>query len=253
MSEDRHQSSRSLTGIWQGIYSYPPGTLPAVSFTATLIEAGRSLSGSVHEPCTMGGKPGETLFFTLSGSRRGTAVDLVKSYHGANRYYGTILYAGTVNDDATEIEGRWAIPGDWSGRFLMTRSGDQPRAAAESAGAEAGVERAEPASSGMWPLASVLSGIRETVERDHHRVEALVQQVGEAAFGGADPVGEALLRLRDQLGCDVVQGVYSCGKAVHLPVKPRERVARTGLRQLERGNAAFVLFEGDSHGHKFIP
>jgi hypothetical protein len=143
MGEGRSQSSRSLTGVWQGIYSYPVGGLPTVAFTATLIEAGSSLSGSVHEPCMAGGSPSETLFFSLNGSRHGTAVDFVKTYHGTNPYYGTILYEGTVNDDAIEIEGRWTIPGDWSGRFLMTRSGDPPRAAAESEGAESRGETVE--------------------------------------------------------------------------------------------------------------
>jgi hypothetical protein len=148
MREGRSRSSRSLTGGWQVIYSYPPGTEPPVSFTATLVEARGSLrgslSGSVHEPCTMGGSPGETLFFTVSGSRRATAVDFVKTYHGTNPYYGTILYYGIVNDDATEIEGRWTIPSAWSGRFLMTRSGDQPQAAAESEGAESRLETVGP-------------------------------------------------------------------------------------------------------------
>ena len=140
MSEGRSQSNRSLTGVWQGIYSYPPGTHAPVGFTATLIEAGGLLNGSVHEPCTMGGSPNETLLFTLSGRRQGTAVDFVKSYHGPNPYYGTIIYDGTLNDDATEIEGRWRIPGDWSGRFLMTRSGDQPQLAADRTGAKSRLE-----------------------------------------------------------------------------------------------------------------
>ena len=139
MNEERSQSRRSLTGVWQGIYSYPMAGLPMTQFTATLIEAGSLLSGSVHEPCTIGGSPGETLFFNLNGSRQGTSVDFIKTYQGSNPYYGTVIYSGTVNDDATEIEGRWTIPGDWSGRFLMTRSGDQPRAAAESESADAGV------------------------------------------------------------------------------------------------------------------
>jgi hypothetical protein len=125
MSEGRSQRSRSLTGVWLGIYSYPPGTQPPVGFTATLIEAAGMLSGSVHEPCTWGGSPGEILFFTLNGSRQGDAVNFLKTYHGTNPYYSRIIYDGTVNDDATEIEGRWTIPGDWSGRFLMTRSGAQ--------------------------------------------------------------------------------------------------------------------------------
>ncbi len=142
MVEGRLQRSRSLTGVWEGIYSYPPGTQPSVPFTATLIEAGSSLSGSVHEPCTIGG-PSGTLLFSLNGRRNGTSVDFVKTYHGTNPYYGTICYEGTVNGDATEIEGRWTIPGDWSGRFLMTRSGDPPRAAVESEGARARRETVE--------------------------------------------------------------------------------------------------------------
>ena len=32
-----------------------------------------------------------------------------------------IRYAGTVDDDATEIAGRWHIPGQWSGSFIMVR------------------------------------------------------------------------------------------------------------------------------------
>jgi hypothetical protein len=144
MSESRSQSNRSLTGVWQGIYSYPPGTHPPVGFTATLIEAGGLLSGSVHEPCTVGGSPNETLFFTLNGSRQATAVNFIKTYHGTNPYYTRIIYDGTVNDDATEIEGRWTIPGNWSGRFLMTRSGDQPQAAAESEGVETRSEALDP-------------------------------------------------------------------------------------------------------------
>jgi hypothetical protein len=137
MGKDRSQSSRSLTGVWQGIYSYATGGLPTVPFTATLIEAGGLLSGSVHEQCRMNS---EMLYFSVNGSRYGTAASFVKTYLGTSPYYGTIVYDGTVNDDATEIEGRWTIPGDWSGRFLMTRSGDAPRAAAESEGAKSRLE-----------------------------------------------------------------------------------------------------------------
>jgi hypothetical protein len=140
MDEGRSQSSRCLTGVWQGVYSYPLGTQPPVGFTATLIEAGGLLSGSVHEPCTVGGGPNETLYFTLNGSRQRSAVNFIKTYHGTNPYYSRIIYDGTVNDDATEIEGRWTIPGDWSGRFLMTRSGDPPQATAESEGVDSSLE-----------------------------------------------------------------------------------------------------------------
>lgn len=164
MSEGRSQSSGSLTGVWQGFYCYPASGLPTVPFTATLIEAGSTLSGSVHEPCMVGGSPNETLFFSLNGTRHGTAVNFVKTYHGTNPYYGTILYDGTVNDDATEIEGRWTIPGDWSGRFLMTRSGDQPQAVAESEDAEACLETVGPAPA-RWAPRSAGIGPNSRSER----------------------------------------------------------------------------------------
>jgi hypothetical protein len=140
MDEGRPQGSRSLTGVWQGIYSYLAGGMPTVAFTATLIEAGGMLNGSVHEACM---RNGDTVLFSVNGSRHGAAVSFVKTYQGTDRRYGTIVYDGSVNGDATEIEGRWTIPGDWSGRFLMTRSGDQPHAAVANAGAQSSAETVE--------------------------------------------------------------------------------------------------------------
>jgi hypothetical protein len=133
MSAGNPESGRRLTGVWQGIYDYPAGGGPTVPFTATLIEAGQSLSGSVHEPCLMQDARDETLFATLAGSRHGSAVRFVKTYDGSNPNYGTVVYEGIVNGDATEIEGRWRIPRSWSGKFLMIRSGEQPAEAEEHA------------------------------------------------------------------------------------------------------------------------
>jgi hypothetical protein len=130
MHQGRPQGNRKLTGVWQGIYEYPRGG-PTVPFTATLIEAGHSLSGSVHEPCLLLGSPNETLYATLSGSRQGSAVSFVKTYDGSNPNYRSVVYDGAVNGDATEIEGRWRVPGNWSGRFLMTRSGEPAEQATE--------------------------------------------------------------------------------------------------------------------------
>jgi hypothetical protein len=139
MSADRSEHGRSLTGVWEGIYSYPLHGMPPVAFTATLFELGNALSGSVSEPCTAG--PSGTLDFSLSGDRSGNALAFVKTYHGPNlRYRHPIHYEGIVNEDATEVEGTWTIPGNWSGRFLMVRSGGQPSAAAESTGVRRGLE-----------------------------------------------------------------------------------------------------------------
>ncbi len=111
----------NLTGIWHGIYSYPIGR-PPVSFVATLIEAGSAVTGTTHEPCELGGSPDQTLYATLLGRRQDAAVAFVKNYDGANPHYGTVAYEGTLSADGTEIEGRWIVPGNWSGKFLMIRS-----------------------------------------------------------------------------------------------------------------------------------
>lgn len=35
--------------------------------------------------------------------------------------YDTVAYEGIVTNDGDEITGRWDIPGEWSGTFIMTR------------------------------------------------------------------------------------------------------------------------------------
>src|SRR6202030_3339548 len=114
------------TGIWHGIYSYPIARAP-VSFIATLIETASAVSGTTHELCAIGGSPNETLYATLLGSRQDRAVSFVKTYDGANPRYSTVAYEGTLSPDGTEIEGRWIVPGNWSGKFLMIRSAGKKR------------------------------------------------------------------------------------------------------------------------------
>jgi hypothetical protein len=122
-------SAASLTGIWHGIYSYPIPRAP-VSFVATLIETASAVSGTTHEPCTIGGGPNEILYATLLGSRQHSAVAFVKTYDGANPSYGTVAYEGMLSPDGTEIEGRWTVTGNWSGKFLMIRPAGKTEAVA---------------------------------------------------------------------------------------------------------------------------
>jgi hypothetical protein len=114
--------STSLTGVWHGLYSYPAHLEP-VYFVATLIDAGSSLHGMTHEAVVgQTGAPLE-LHATIRGERAGQAVTFTKSYEGGgDSFTSPVRYDGGLNADATEIEGRWFIPGDWSGRFLMIRS-----------------------------------------------------------------------------------------------------------------------------------
>lgn len=107
----------NLTGIWQGLYSYPSGR--SVSFVATLIDSGGSLGGSTHEPCSYQSR---TVFALLEGTRQGHTISFLKTYQNAGPTYTAVVgYRGTLNSDATEIEGRWTILQALSGRFLMIR------------------------------------------------------------------------------------------------------------------------------------
>jgi hypothetical protein len=120
MTEPGGASEQKLTGIWNGLYTYPNGR--STSFVATLIDSGCSLSGTTHEPGFLGG----TLYASLVGSRNESAVGFTKTYERPGLLHRKpIIYEGTLNGDATEIEGRWTIQKVWSGKFMMVRSGSQ--------------------------------------------------------------------------------------------------------------------------------
>lgn len=110
----------NLTGIWQGLYSYP-GAFAPVGFTATLIESGAWLSGSIHETAQDEWGDWCEVFATLLGKRVGQAVAFTKTYDGTNGWTHAVAYDGALSADATEIGGRWSIPAVWSGKFLMIR------------------------------------------------------------------------------------------------------------------------------------
>jgi hypothetical protein len=120
MTERGRAGEQNLTGIWNGLYTYPSGR--STLFVATLIDSGGALSGTTHESGVLGG----TLYASLAGSRNGSAVGFTKTYEKPNLLHRKpILYDGTLNGDATEIEGRWTIQKVWSGKFMMVRSGGQ--------------------------------------------------------------------------------------------------------------------------------
>jgi hypothetical protein len=113
--------THSLTGVWDGTYTQPG--VGIVTFLATLIETGGALGGSVTEPCATPGCPLSTHNASIAGHRSGSAVSFIKRYEPPGYGYNTVSYEGTVNADATEIDGRWRLPGTTtSGTFLMVRS-----------------------------------------------------------------------------------------------------------------------------------
>lgn len=117
--------SDDLTGVWDGSYIQPG--VGMITFTATLVETGGALGGSVTEPCMMPGCPVNTHNSSISGHRSGSAVSFVKRYEPPGFGYDRVTYEGTVNAETTEIDGRWRLPGD-SGSFLMIRAGKPAQA-----------------------------------------------------------------------------------------------------------------------------
>jgi hypothetical protein len=110
---------QNLTGVWDGLYSYPDTQTP-VPFVATLLDSGGFLGGTAHEQGP--GRGSALLLSTLSGHRAGHVVAFRKTYAlGSGPEYDTVDYSGAANADGTLIEGDWTIPGHLSGRFVMTR------------------------------------------------------------------------------------------------------------------------------------
>ena len=123
MSSDADQADAlNLTGVWHGLFSYPRAVEPT-AFVATLNEKDGWLSGITEEIARVGGMQGRTITATLQGRRTGHSVTFLKTYDDQPPNYDTVQYGGDVNPDGSEIEGRWAIPGNWSGKFLMIRAG----------------------------------------------------------------------------------------------------------------------------------
>jgi hypothetical protein len=135
-------SQDSLTGVWDGAYSYPhpDAVMPPSLFKATLFETVGVLGGAIHEVAEMGSRVGETICATLQGQRAGRQVSFIKSYEEMEpeaEYEGDVIYEGVLSEDGLEISGTWEIAGVWSGSFLMVRAGRKATSARQEAFAKA--------------------------------------------------------------------------------------------------------------------
>ncbi len=127
MADAFEDNGASLTGLWQGLFSYPRLLEPG-SFVAILIESGGCFTGTTHEPAPPRSGIAGLLYATIEGRRSGGSVAFVKTYDGTGGRKHSVTYDGRLNGDGTEIEGRWRISRSWSGKFLMLRAGSGARA-----------------------------------------------------------------------------------------------------------------------------
>ncbi|MDB5738427.1 MAG: hypothetical protein JWO65_2095 [Sphingomonas bacterium] len=108
------------------MFSYPRRFAPG-HFAATLVDGGGILSGETVEVASAGKVTGHTLHAHISGWHDGPNVTFTKVYD--DHHQRPIHYTGSVNEDGTEIAGRWEIPNVWGGNFIMVRASGAPEQA----------------------------------------------------------------------------------------------------------------------------
>jgi hypothetical protein len=129
MSGEEQTGPQGLTGLWHGRFSYPRN-LPPTGFTAVLSENGAWIGGVIEETADTGEQAGQTICSTVQGRREGAHIRFLKTYDHPTRARDSVVYEGVLDHDATEIVGRWSIPGNWSGDFIMIRAKATPEAVA---------------------------------------------------------------------------------------------------------------------------
>ena len=115
------QQGTNLGGAWNGVYFYA-GYPDPVTFVALLIDVGSLFSGSIHEYEGIVSERRILLYAAVEGRREASSVSFLKTYDGTGGWKHSVGYDGTLNADATEIEGQWYVGGN-TGRFIMTRAG----------------------------------------------------------------------------------------------------------------------------------
>ena len=110
----------NLSGRWHGFYNMPFEG-PPTPFEAELFDTGGLLSGETSEEGDSPDCYGLILHAVIEGRRDTDRVSFTKRYDYLPRADYAILYEGRLAAGDDEIEGRWTIPGVWSGTFMMVR------------------------------------------------------------------------------------------------------------------------------------
>jgi hypothetical protein len=121
----------SLSGAWSGAYSYPNNAGPETVFNVEIEEVGGAFTGALQEPNLLRPHLGPVVTADIEGVRSGQSVAFTKFYDGSGGMSHAVRYEGNADAALMRIDGRWTIPGAWSGTFFMVR--DDVGAEAEAA------------------------------------------------------------------------------------------------------------------------
>lgn len=111
----------TLSGIWNGSYSYPDGrsSVPFTFYFESNVCRGRS-----EEPNTFGNRSASKLYGNLQCATNtispGQSISIKKTYDGTGGVSHSLDYTGIVSADLRQISGQWVIGGS-RGPFIMRR------------------------------------------------------------------------------------------------------------------------------------
>lgn len=109
---------QNVTGVWYGRYFAASVEVEDNSFIAHLDEVAGEVSGTITEPDNSGMEDIRRAF--VDGNRAGSRLRFMKQYDPAGSLAHSVAYAGTINDDGTEVTGEWRFSG-YHGSFVMNR------------------------------------------------------------------------------------------------------------------------------------
>lgn len=120
-SEVQAQVGTGLAGDWQGGYISSDGS-DVNTFDVKLSQAGRSISGTIHEVNAFG-DASRALFLTstFAGTVDGRAVRFTKTYDGSGGASHSVSYSGTLEPNNRRIRGTYDASGA-TGTFEMVRN-----------------------------------------------------------------------------------------------------------------------------------
>jgi len=109
-----------LSGDWLGFYNYD-FPCPPTQFEAAIRDTGGLISGLTTEVFDGPDRLGSVLQAVIEGAREGRTLRFTKIYDDLSLAPDVIHYEGRILGEGDEVEGRWTIPGDNSGTFMMMR------------------------------------------------------------------------------------------------------------------------------------
>lgn len=109
---------RDVSGVWYGRYFALSWGSEDNGFIAHLAESDGVVTGTITEPDTLGIDTVRRAY--VDGDRSGAQLGFIKQYDPSGTLAHSVAYAGSINDDGTQVTGEWQFS-VYHGSFVMNR------------------------------------------------------------------------------------------------------------------------------------